>query len=128
FGAAGQAKNHLLALMQVRKLKEVRVYSRNAENRRKFVEEMGPVTNLDIVPVGSPQEAVRGVDVVLAATNSSVPVFDGNWLEPGQHVTTIVGRNVGLEKGGFTAAKKREIDDTTRARSHGPSNASIRES
>jgi ornithine cyclodeaminase len=118
FGAAGQAKNHLLALMHVRKLKEVRVYSRNPENRRKFVEEMGPVTNLNIVPVANPQEAVRGVDIVLAATNSSVPVFDGNWLEPGQHVTTIVGSNVGLVKGGFTAAKRREIDDKTLARSH----------
>jgi alanine dehydrogenase len=118
FGAAGQAKNHLLALMRVRKLKEVRVYSRNPENRRKFVEEMGPVTNLTIAPVASPQEAVRGVDIVLAATNSSVPVFDGNWLEPGQHVTTIVGSNVGLVKGGFTAAKRREIDDKTLARSH----------
>ena len=51
-------------------------------------------------------------------TNSSVPVFDGNWLEPGQHVTTIVGSNVGLVKGGFTAAKRREIDDATLARSH----------
>jgi ornithine cyclodeaminase len=118
FGAAGQAKNHLLALMQVRKLKDVRVYSRNPENRRKFVEEMGPVTNLNIKPVPTPQEAVRGVDVVLAATNSSVPVFDGGWLEPGQHVTTIVGSNVGLVKGGFTAAKRREIDDKTLARSH----------
>jgi ornithine cyclodeaminase/alanine dehydrogenase-like protein (mu-crystallin family) len=118
FGAAGQAKNHLLALMQVRKLKDVRVYSRNPENRRMFVEEMGPVTNLNITPVASPQEALRGVDIVLAATNSSVPVFDGNWLEPGQHVTTIVGSNVGLVKGGFTAAKRREIDDKTLARSH----------
>src|SRR5262245_62465808 len=54
FGAAGQAKNHLLALMQVPKLREVKVYSRNPENRHKFVEEMGPVTNLNIVPVGSP--------------------------------------------------------------------------
>ena len=66
----------------------------------------------------SPEEAVRGVDIVLTATNSSVPVFDGNWLEPGQHVTTIVGSNVGLVKGGFTAAKRREIDDATLARSH----------
>src|SRR5262245_25860277 len=115
FGAAGQAKNHLLALMQVRKLKDVKVYSRNPENRRKFVEEMARVTNLNITPVASPQEAVRGVDIVLAATNSSVPVFDGNWLEPGQHVTTIVGSNVGLVKGGFTAAKRREIDDKTLA-------------
>ena len=118
FGAAGQAKNHLLALMQVRKFKDVRVYSRNPENRRKFVEVMGPVTNLNITPVASPQEALRGVDIVLAATNASVPVFDGNWLEPGQHVTTIVGSNVGLVNGGFTAAKRREIDDTTLARSH----------
>jgi ornithine cyclodeaminase/alanine dehydrogenase-like protein (mu-crystallin family) len=117
FGAAGQAKNHLLALMQVRKLKDVKVYSRNAENRAKFAEEMGPVTNLNITPVSSPEEAVRGVDIVLTATNSSVPVFNGNWLTPGQHVTTIVGSNVGLVKGGFTAAKRREIDDATLARS-----------
>lgn len=118
FGAAGQAKNHLLALMQVRRLKTVKVYSRNAENRRKFAEEMGAVTRLDIKPVASPEEAVRGVDIVLTATNASVPVFDGDWLQPGQHVTSIVGSNIGLVKGGFTSAKRREIDDATLARSH----------
>jgi alanine dehydrogenase len=117
FGAAGQAKNHLLALMQVRRLKDVKVYSRNRANREKFAAEMGPVTNLNITPVESPEEAVRGVDIVLTATNSSVPVFDGSWLTPGQHVTTIVGSNVGLVKNGFAAAKRREIDDTTLARS-----------
>jgi ornithine cyclodeaminase len=104
--------------MRVRKLKQVKVYSRNPENRKKFAEEMSPVTHLDIIPVSTPEEAVRGVDIVLTATNASVPVFDGNWLEPGQHVTTIVGSNVGLVKGGFTAAKRREIDDATLARSH----------
>jgi alanine dehydrogenase len=117
FGAGGQAKNHLLALMQVRNLKNVKVYSRNPANRKKFVEQMGPVTNLDITPVSSAEEAVRGVDIVLTATNSSVPVFDGNWLQAGQHVTTIVGSNVGLVKGGFASAKRREIDDATLARS-----------
>jgi alanine dehydrogenase len=116
FGAAGQAKNHLLALMQVRKLKDVKVYSRNPDNRRRFAEEMGPVTNLNIVPVSTPEEAVRGLDIILTATNASVAVFDGRLLEPGQHVTTIVGSNVGLVKGGFTAAKRREIDDATLAR------------
>lgn len=118
FGAAGQAKNHLLALMQVRKLTEVRVYSRNPANRKQFADEMGPLTNINIVPVEKPDEAVRGMDIILTATNSSVPVFDGNLLEPGQHVTTIVGSNVGLVKGGFTAAKRREIDDATLAKSN----------
>jgi alanine dehydrogenase len=118
FGAGGQAKNHLLALMQVRKLKNVKVYSRNPENRKKFADEMGPVSDLDITPVSSAQEALRDVDIVLTATNSSVPVFDGNWLQAGQHVTTIVGSNVGLVKGGFASVKRREIDDATLARSH----------
>ena len=118
FGAAGQAKNHLLALMQVRRLRDVKVYSRNPENRKKFADEMGPITNLNIQPVASAEAAMRNVDIILTATNSSVPVFNGQWLEPGQHVTTIVGSNVGLVKGGFTAAKRREIDDATLARSH----------
>ncbi len=117
FGAAGQAKNHLLALMQVRKLRAVKVYSRNSQNRKRFADDMGPITNLNITPVSSAEAAVRGVDIILAATNSSVPVFNGEWLEPGQHVTTIVGSNVGLVTGGFTVAKRREIDDATLARS-----------
>src|SRR5215467_13249981 len=117
FGSAGQAKNHLVGLMKVRRIREVKVFSRKPENRKRFADEMGPLLNINISPVSSAREAVRGMDVVLTATNSSVPVFDGNWLEAGTHVTTIVGSNVGLVKGGFAAAKRREIDDATLARS-----------
>jgi ornithine cyclodeaminase len=78
---------------------------------------MGPLLNINITPVASPREVMRGMDMILCATNSSVPVFDGHWLEPGVHVTTIVGSNVGLVRGGFAQAKRREIDDTTLARS-----------
>ena len=117
FGSAGQAKNHLVGLMKVRRIREVKVFSRKPENRKRFADEMGPLLNINISPVSSAREAVRGMDVVLTATNSSVPVFDGNWLEAGTHVTTIVGSNVGLVKGGFAATKRREIDDATLARS-----------
>ncbi|HEX9144244.1 MAG TPA: hypothetical protein VGA09_08225, partial [Candidatus Binatia bacterium] len=64
FGAAGQAKNHLFALMQVRRLRDVKVYSRNPENRKKFADEMGPITNVNIQPVASAEEAVRNVDII----------------------------------------------------------------
>jgi len=116
-GSRGQAKNHLVALVAVRKIREVKVYSPNRDNCRSFAEEMGPLLNINIKPVSSPKEAVQGVDIILSATNSSVPVFDGNWLEPGVHVTSIVGSNVGLVKGGFIKAKRREIDDATLLRS-----------
>jgi alanine dehydrogenase len=117
FGSGGQARNHLVALMQIRDFKEVKVYSRTPANCNKFASEMGAILNISITPAPTPREVVRDADVILAATNSSVPVFDGNWLEAGVHVTTIVGSNVGLVKGGFTSAKRREIDDTTVAKS-----------
>lgn len=117
-GSAGQAQNHLLALTKIRKLREVRVYSRNPDNRQRFAAEMTGRLDLDVRPVASAEEAVKGADIVLCATNASVPVFDGGWLEPGAHVTSIVGSNIGLVQGGFAKAKRREIDDTTVKRSN----------
>ena len=112
-GSGGQARNHLLALAKVRNVQEVRVYSRTGANREKFAAEMSAALKRNVKAVASARAAVQGVDIILTATNSSVPVFDGEWLEPGVHITSIVGSNVGLVKGGFTGAKRRELDDTT---------------
>jgi alanine dehydrogenase len=113
FGAGSQSRYHLLALAAVRPLTQVKVYRRDAQERRRFAEEMTDALHTEVVPVDRPEDCVHGLDMVVAATNASVPVFDGAWLEPGQHVTSIVGSNVGLVQGGFTARKRREIDDTT---------------
>jgi ornithine cyclodeaminase/alanine dehydrogenase-like protein (mu-crystallin family) len=112
-GSGGQARNHLIALAKVRNVQEVRVYSRASANREKFAADMSRTLKLKVIAVASARAAVQGVDIILTATNSSVPVFDGEWLEPGVHITSIVGSNVGLVKGGFTGAKRRELDDTT---------------
>ncbi len=116
FGAGSQSRYHLLALCSVRRIRLVKVYRRDAEKRKAFAEEMAQALGIDVLPVDSPREVVRGADIVLCATNASVPVFDGAWLEPGQHVTSIVGSNVGLVQGGFARSKRREIDDTTLTR------------
>ena len=116
FGAGSQARYHLLALAAIRPITLVKVYRRDPVQRRAFAEEMSRIMGIDVRPVETPREVIEGVDIVLAATNASVPVFDGNWLEPGQHVTSIVGSNVGLVQGGFAKQKRREIDDTTLTR------------
>jgi len=72
--------------------------------------------NLDITPVDSPRDAVKGVDVIACATNTNSVLFDGDWLEPGQHVTGIIGSNVALVKAGFLRSRRREIDDRTAVR------------
>lgn len=114
FGAGDQAKLHLLALTCIRKsIKRVRVFSPTRENREKFATEMSSVLGIDVVAADSPARVVDGADVILCATNSNVPVFDGNWLVPGQHVTSIVSSNIGLLKRGHVKEMRREVDDRT---------------
>jgi len=116
-GAGGEAKYHLLAFSKVRNFQTVKVFCRTEKTRSEFCRMMGKIVPCDLRPVASAQEAVQGSDVVLTATNSNVAVFDGGWLEPGTHVTSIMGGNVGLVKAGIAATKRRELDDTTIRRS-----------
>jgi ornithine cyclodeaminase len=116
FGSGGQAANQLLALTTERAVRHVKVYSRDRDNRRRFAETYGRKFDLEIVPVETPREVVRSVDAVLCATNTNVPLFDGDWLEAGQHVTGIVGSNIQLVRGGFLKKRRRELDDRTAAR------------
>jgi ornithine cyclodeaminase/alanine dehydrogenase-like protein (mu-crystallin family) len=114
FGAGDQAKHHLLALTCIRKsIKRACVFSPTRENREKFAAEMAAILDIEVAAAHSPAEVVDGADVIICATNSNVPVFDGDWLVPGQHVTSIVSSNIGLLKRGFVNEMRREIDDRT---------------
>lgn len=116
FGSGGQAANQLLALLTERPIRRVKVYSRNPENRKNFADTYGPKFDIDITPVATPEEAIQGVDVVVCATNTNVALFDGDLLEPGQHITGIIGSNIQLVKGGFLKSRRRELDDRTAER------------
>lgn len=116
-GAGGEAKYHLLAFSKVRQFHTVKVFCRTEKTRHEFCKMMENLVPCAVTPAASAQEAVENSDVVLTATNSNVAVFDGAWLSPGTHVTSIMGGNVGLVKAGIAATKRRELDDTTIRRS-----------
>ncbi len=90
-GSGEQAKAHLLGACAVRDIKEVRVFSPTKGHRERFADEMTPAVTAEIKAVDSARQAVYGADIVMAATNSRSPVFDGNWLAEGSHVVGIVG-------------------------------------
>lgn len=113
FGSGGQAVNKILAINAVRNIEKVKVYSRNKENRHAFCDQMGQMIGQEIVAVDNPEEVIKGSDVVISATNSNVPVFDGALLEPGQHVVTVVGSNSALVEAGWLTSGRRENDDET---------------
>ncbi len=113
FGSGGQALNKALAIKAVRNIQRLNVYSRNPENRRAFCANVSKLCDVEAVPVDGPEVVIKGADLVVCATSSNVPVFDGHLLEQGQHVVTIVGSNTQLVEGGFIKKGRRENDDET---------------
>ncbi len=102
-GSGEQARTQVTAHLVVRPLKKIKVYSPTKANREKFAREMSQETGVEIVPVASAEEAVRGSDIVSAATNTVDPVVEGRWLEDGMHVTSLVG--------GDGYLPRKELDD-----------------
>ena len=102
FGAGWQAQGQLEALAQVRSLARVKVFSRTAEKLAKFCEKMRARLSIDVVPAASPEDAVKGSDIVVTITTSATPVFDGEWLVPGTHVNAA----------GSNSLLRQEIDET----------------
>jgi ornithine cyclodeaminase/alanine dehydrogenase-like protein (mu-crystallin family) len=97
-GSGWQATAAISAMRLVRPIEEVKVYSRDPERRRKFAEEMGRVhEGILVKAVDGPQEAVRGADIIVCATNSKVAVCKGEWLEKGMHLTGVLPAEFDLE-------------------------------
>lgn len=103
FGTGKQARTQLKAVCTVRRIEQVEVYSRSDERRAQFAEEMSEYCATRVVPVHAPDAAAAEKDIVITATASREPVFDGRILSEGTHLN-IVGSNFLL---------KAEIDDTT---------------
>jgi alanine dehydrogenase len=70
-------------------MKRIHCWSPNPDRRRAFAREMSAETGVEIAAVDAPEDATRGMDIVLCATNALEAVFFDPWLEPGMHVTSI---------------------------------------
>ena len=104
FGAGVQARTQLSAVMAVRKIRQVNLISRTQASAQKLATEIETWVNLPSVNlVSTPQQAVQDADIVITATTSATPLFDGNDLSPGTHVTAV----------GAYMPEAREVDSVT---------------
>jgi ornithine cyclodeaminase/alanine dehydrogenase-like protein (mu-crystallin family) len=88
-GSGQQAREQLAAIALVRRLNLVKVYSPTKANRERFASEMSSQLGVEVVPCDAPQQVVKGSDIVAATTTSLQPVFPGEWMEPGQHISSV---------------------------------------
>jgi alanine dehydrogenase len=101
-GAGMQAWFQAEALCAVRPIDTVKIFSRDKSHAEEFATRLRKSLTVNAVAVNSAQDAVRGSDLIVAATTASAPLIQGNWLEPGTHVSGI----------GANTRTKRELDAT----------------
>lgn len=100
-GTGYQGETQVLAIDSVRRFQEIRVYSRNADNRKKLLERLHGRVRAKLIDSSSAKECVEGADVICTITSSKEPVLLGRWLKPGCHINAA----------GSNWASKRELDE-----------------
>ncbi len=88
-GAGVQAKSHLLAIKEVRKLTEVTVWDMREENAQQFAVEMAKQTGLSIKVCATAQEAVQNADIICTVTASKTPILEKEWVKQGVHINAV---------------------------------------
>lgn len=91
-GTGGQAITQLEAMLTVRNLTEVRVFSTNLERAQSFVARMqGEFANYGTVlrAVTTSEEAITNADIITAVTTSQQPVFNGRLVKAGAHINGV---------------------------------------
>ena len=84
-GAGAQGRTQLEAALIVRPtLKTVYVYDIRMESSQRFAEEaMAKYPGVNVIPVESPEQAVRESDIIVTATLANEPIVHSEWLKKG---------------------------------------------
>jgi alanine dehydrogenase len=105
FGSGKQARTNLRGVCAVRPIRRVQVFSPDPAHRAEFAAEMAR-DGLEVVPVDRPEAALDGADVVVSATTSLRPVFEGRHLHGDPLVVSIANSD-------GTGPVRTEVDEAT---------------
>ena len=100
FGTGVQGATQLWAAYETRPSVETcMVYDIRKDIAEDFINKMSvkiKIPNFEVAK--SAEEAVKGSDIILTATTSPNPVFRGEWLEPGVHISGIGSHTPGTRE------------------------------
>jgi ornithine cyclodeaminase/alanine dehydrogenase-like protein (mu-crystallin family) len=102
FSAGVQARKQVLGVYWGlnEKLGKCIVYDPNQATAIEFKKEIEKELGIEIIIANSANQLIKDVDIIVAATTSVVPLFSGDDLEPGVHISSI----------GAHAPEARELD------------------
>ena len=101
-GSGEQAKRHIEAILLVRNIRNINIWSRNEKNAKQLVNELSGEYNLHIQVKKDVLQAVEHADIICTVTSSKEPVVMGDWIAAGTHINAV----------GSSTAAARELDTT----------------
>jgi ornithine cyclodeaminase/alanine dehydrogenase-like protein (mu-crystallin family) len=88
-GAGTIARAHVQAMLEVRPIDAVYVWSRTSSSAFSFKAGIEAKHNVSVTVAKSAREATAVADIVCTATRATTPILEGRWLRPGTHVNAV---------------------------------------
>eukprot|EP01133_Synstelium_polycarpum_P014812 gene14812-17511_t len=114
YGAGLQARCHIEAILVVRpSLTRVCIWNRTEATARKLCIEMqAKYPSIDFSVNGDADALASEADIIVTATASTVPLFDGSYVKQGAHINAVgTSRPDARELGTATVARSRLVVD-----------------
>ncbi len=92
-GAGEQARSHLEAMLAVRPLRRVRVWSHRPASAEAFAIAEGKRLGIAIETAPSVKAATAGADIICTVSKAREPILRGEWIAPGAHLN-VVGSSI----------------------------------
>lgn len=108
-GAGVQARMQVQAAMAVRKIRQIHIFDMCHESAVSLRDDISKHANAaEVVIASESKDVVESADIVITATTSPTPTFDGHALRPGTHVNAC----------GSYRPERREVDTFTAERAY----------
>jgi ornithine cyclodeaminase len=88
-GSGTQARQHITAMLCVRKIDSIKVWSRDFGNAEQLAREISKEHSIAAVAVQDAKSAVIDTDIICTTTASPTPVVLGEWIKKGAHINAV---------------------------------------
>ena len=100
-GYGEQAHEHARAMVQVRTVREIRIWGRSAERAGVLARHLEEELERPVTVAASAREAVTDADLICTVSAAAEPILEGGWVMEGAHVNLVGSSRLG----------PREVDD-----------------
>ena len=106
-GSGEQAKRHIEAMLLVREIKRINIWSRKKENAKSLADQVSDQYSEEVNVFTDAKDAIEHANIICTTTASKEPILKGDWIAAGTHINAV----------GSSTPMARELDTAAIVRS-----------